>query len=229
MTMFEVEGLPARWERSGTMKGRPMCVLAHGAGASMYSPFMEHVAAELVAREICVLRFHFPYMEIATQTERRRPPGPARRLLATWREILARVGKMRGRGPLLIGGKSMGGRYASMIAAAGEAPRASGLVYLGYPLHPPGKPEKLRADHLPDVPMPQLFVQGSKDKLCRPDLLEAVLKRVPNARLHEVHGADHSLAKSRKRPFEGSDAWLDVVAGFAHDVGRVSGGRERSP
>ncbi len=218
MGMFEVDGREARWERAGTMRGRPMFVFAHGAGASMHSPFMEHVTDGLVERGVCVVRFHFPYMELATQTERRRPPDPAARLLATWREVLALVRKMRGRGPLVIGGKSMGGRYASMLAAAGDAPDALGLVYLGYPLHPAGKPEKLRSDHLASVPAPQLFVSGTKDKLCEPALLRGVLKELPNARLVSVRGGDHSLATSRKKPFDGSDGWLDEIAEFIREI-----------
>lgn len=184
----------------------------------MDSPFMDHVTAGLVARGLAVIRFHFPYMELAQTSGKRRPPDPAKRLLATWRAMLERVAKMRGRGPLVIGGKSMGGRIASMLAAAGDAPEARGLVYLGYPLHPPGKPEKLRADHLPDIEVPQLFVQGSKDSLADLTLLRRVLKKVPKARLLEVEGGDHSLAPSRKDPFRGSDAWLDAIAEFVNEV-----------
>ncbi len=218
MGTLEVEDRPVSWVRTGTMKGRPLFVFAHGAGAPMTHPFMDHVAHGLVDRGTCVLRFHFPYMELAQTSGKRRAPDPAKRLLATWRAMLDLVKKMRGSGPVVIGGKSMGGRMASLLAAAGDAPEACGLVYLGYPLHPAGKPEKLRAEHLSEVPAPQLFVQGSKDKLCDPKKLRRILKKIPDARVVLVKGGGHSLARSRKRPFEGSDAWLDEVAEFIRDV-----------
>lgn len=218
MGTLAVEDRVVSWVRTGTMKGHPLFVFAHGAGAPMTHPFMDHVAHGLVERGICVLRFHFPYMELAVASGKKRPPDPAKRLLATWRAMIDRVNEMRGSGPVVIGGKSMGGRMASVLAAAGDAPEACGLVYIGYPLHPPGKPDKLRAGHLSEVPVPQIFVQGSKDRLCDPKRLGRILRKIPGARLVVVKGGDHSLAKSRKRPFEGSDAWLDEIAEFIRDV-----------
>lgn len=218
MPTFDVDGRRVRWMRTGPMKDRPLFVLAHGAGAPMTHPFLSHAAHGLVERDVCVVRFNFPYMELAVRTGKRRAPDRAPRLLSAWRSMLDVVETMRGRGPVVIGGKSMGGRMASMLAAAGDAPTACGLVYLGYPLHPPGRPEALRADHLRDVPVPQLFVQGSKDKLCEPGRLGRVLAKIPDARLVMLEGADHSLATSRAEPFEGSDAWLDEVAEFIGDV-----------
>lgn len=217
MPTFEVEGRETRWERSGPLRGRPLLVLAHGAGAPMTSAFMEHVADGLVERELCVVRFHFPYMDEMQRTGKRRGPDPARRLLATWRAMLDIVAKMRGKSGVAIGGKSMGGRYASMLAAAGDAPEAKACVYFGYPLHPPGRPEKLRAAHLADVPVPQLFIQGDKDELAKPKILAKVLAKLPQARLVRVEGGDHSLATSRKDPLAGSDAWLDEAALFIRE------------
>lgn len=195
-------------------------VLAHGAGASYRSPFMAAAAAGLAGRGLGVLRFHFPYMERAEREGRRRPPGPQRRLLATWRAILE---SLDGAPALVVGGKSMGGRMASMVLAeAGDAApwleRVRGAVYLGYPLHPPGKPDRLRADHLARVPVPQLFVQGSRDSLATLDRLRPVVDALPDARLEVLEGADHSLARSRKDPLGLADAWLDVVATFVRDV-----------
>ncbi|MEC7523341.1 MAG: alpha/beta family hydrolase [Myxococcota bacterium] len=215
---LEVEGRPLSWVRDGAVKDRSLVVLAHGAGAPYTHPFMVRAAEGLVARGCCVMRFHFPYMEAAQREGKRRGPDPQRRLLASWRAVLDVAAKTRGRGPLVIGGKSMGGRMASMLLAAGDATEAVGAVYLGYPLHPPGKPEKLRADHLADVPVPQLFVQGAKDKLCDPKRLRAVLKRLDRAEHLELQGADHSLARSRKAPLEGADVWLDAVADFVRRV-----------
>ncbi|MCB9597542.1 MAG: dienelactone hydrolase family protein [Sandaracinaceae bacterium] len=217
MPAFEVDGREASWVRTGQLRNRPLFVFAHGAGAPMTSPFMEQVADGLVERDVCVVRFQFPYMEQIVQTGARRGPDPARRLLATWRAVLDVASKMRGRGAIVIGGKSMGGRYASMLAAEGGAPEARACVYFGYPLHPPGRPEKLRADHLARVPVPQLFVQGTKDKLCEPKLLKRALASIPAARVVSVKGADHSLSVSRKDPMKGSDAWLDEAALFIRE------------
>lgn len=215
---FEVEGRPVSWVRDGALRGRPLVVLAHGAGAPYTHPFMVRAAEGLAARGCCVVRFHFPYMEAAQREGRRRGPDPQRRLLATWRAMLDRAVALRGRGPLVIGGKSMGGRMASMLLAAGDAPEAVGAVYLGYPLHPPGKPEKLRAAHLGDVPVPQLFVQGARDKLCDPARLRPVLRGLRDVEHLELEGADHSLARSRKAPLADADVWLDAVAAFVERV-----------
>ena len=111
---------------------------------------------------------------------------------------------------------------ASMLLADGRAPEAVGAVYLGYPLHPPGRPERLRADHLPDVTVPQLFLSGTKDPLCDLARLRPVLRRIgPSARLVTVEGGDHSLAVRRKEPMLGSDAWLDEMADFVRRVTRA--------
>jgi len=133
MLTFDVDGRQVRWMRTGPMKDRPLLVLVRGAGAPMTHPFRSHTAHGLVGRAVCVVRFNFPYMELAVHTGRRRGPDPALRLLATWRAMLDVVKKMRGHGPVVIGGKSMGGRMASVLAAGGRATEACGLVYLGYP------------------------------------------------------------------------------------------------
>ncbi|WP_127130998.1 alpha/beta family hydrolase [Georgenia sp. SYP-B2076] len=221
---LEVDGRPVSWRRDGALAGRPLLVLAHGAGAPYTSPFMELAAQGLVGRGLCVVRFHFPSMEEAQRTGRRRPPDPAARMLTTWRAMVDCALAMRRHGPLVIGGKSMGGRMASMLLAQGRAPETVGAVYLGYPLHPAGRPEKLRAVHLADVPVPQLFVQGEKDPLCRPALLRAALAGVRGARHLEIPGADHSLARSRKDPAAGADEWLDAVAAFVHEVAATPAG-----
>jgi predicted alpha/beta-hydrolase family hydrolase len=212
---FLVDGKRANWLRDGTVAGRPLVVLAHGAGAPLTSPFMEGVARGLVKRGMAGARFHFPYMEDFVQMGKRRPPNPQKLLLNTWESMLQTAARWRNVGPLVLAGKSMGGRMASVLLAEERAPQAVAAVYLGYPLHPPRKPEKLRSEHLPDVPVPQLFVSGSKDNLCRLDLLEPVLKELGRkGRLHVVEGGDHSLCVNRKNPLQGSDAWLDVVASF---------------
>ena len=212
---FTVDGRPASWVRDGTMSGRPLVLLAHGAGAPLDSPFMVGTAAGLVSRGLCVARFNFPYMETRVREGSRRPPDRAPRLLDAWRRMLDVATRWRGHGPVVLAGKSMGGRMASMLLAEGRAPEAVGAVYLGYPLHPPGKPEKLRADHLPDVRVPQLFLSGTKDPLCDLSLLRPILRRLgTSASLVTVERGDHSLAMKRKEPMLGSDAWLDEMAAF---------------
>lgn len=224
MSTLDVDGRTIRFVRDGKLSGRPLFLLAHGAGAPFTSPFMEGTARGLAARGLSVIRFHFPYMEEAQRMGTKRAPDPARRLLATWRAMLDRASRMRKRGPLVIGGKSMGGRMASMLLAGGNPFGVRGAVYLGYPLHPPGRPEKLRAAHLADVTVPQLFVQGEKDRLCEPERLAPILRELHDARLVEVAGADHSLARSRRDPMEGADEWLDAVAEFVNEVTLASWG-----
>ena len=164
-------------------------VLGHGAGAGQRSPFMASTAQALAARGIVTATFDFPYM-----TARRKLPDPAAVLEQAWRDAIAAAGEepaFRGL-PLYIGGKSMGGRIASQAAAAGELPIA-GLVYLGYPLHPPGKPQQRRDAHLPSIAAPMLFVQGTRDAFGTADEIRGILPRLQRAELHEVEGGDHSF------------------------------------
>jgi predicted alpha/beta-hydrolase family hydrolase len=132
--------------------------LAHGAGAPMDSPFMETVAAGLASAGWRVARFEFPYMAARRADGRRRPPDREPVLRATWLAVIARLGAAR----TVIGGKSMGGRIASLVA---DDAGVRGLVCLGYPFHPPGKPDRLRTGHLADLRTPTLIVQGERDAL----------------------------------------------------------------
>jgi uncharacterized protein len=162
-------------------------VLAHGAGSGMRAPFMAGVAEGVGRLGVATLRFEFPYMQAG-----RRAPDRPQVLLDSWREAFAEgVERADGR-PVFAGGKSMGGRIASMAAAEGMP--AAGLLFLGYPLHPPGRPEKIRDAHLDAVTAPMLFMQGSRDPFARPDLLAGVIARLgPRARYVEVTGGDHSF------------------------------------
>ncbi|BFM16957.1 hypothetical protein R50073_31400 [Maricurvus nonylphenolicus] len=178
-------------------KDAPLFVLAHGAGAPMDSPFM-HTMAELLAdRDIGVVRFEFPYMVERRENGKKRPPNKQDVLLETWREVIAELG---GPNKLIIGGKSMGGRMASLIA---DEQQVAGLVCLGYPFHPPGKPEKLRTEHLQDLQTPSLIVQGTRDKL---------------GDLEEVEGYDLSSAIELLWLEDGDhDLKPRVKSGFTHD------------
>jgi uncharacterized protein len=165
-------------------------ILGPGAGAGQTSVFMVEFANGLAARGIDAVTFNFLYGE-----EGRRIPDPNDRLEACYRAVIAAVRQqmMSSGDRLTIGGKSMGGRIASQVAAAGIGELA-GLVFLGYPLHPPGRPDRLRAAHLPDIEAPMLFVQGSRDAFGTPDELRPILARLPaSAALHVIEGADHSF------------------------------------
>jgi predicted alpha/beta-hydrolase family hydrolase len=140
-------------------EGARTVVLAHGAGAPMDSPFMTHVAEALAAEGLRTVRFEFPYMQQRRRSGRRRGPDRGEVLAETWRAVIERLG---GAGELVIGGKSLGGRIASMIA---DDVGARGLVCLGYPFHPPRKPEVLRVAHLRELETPTLVVQGTRDAL----------------------------------------------------------------
>lgn len=165
----------------------PTVVLAHGAGAPMDSPFMSSVAKGLAERGLRVARFEFPYMR-ARRTGGRRPPDREPVLRAAWKAVIEELG---GAGRLVIGGKSMGGRMASLVADE-AGPR--GLVCLGYPFHPPGQPEKLRTAHLEHLATPTLIVQGTRDPFGTPEDVAgyALSSRI---RIHWIEGGDHSMKK----------------------------------
>jgi len=141
-------------------------VLAHGAGAPMDSPFMTIVAEGVAAAGWRVVRFEFPYMAIRRETGKKKPPDRAPVLLETWQTVINDLGADIGAGRLVIGGKSMGGRIASLVA---DDAGVRGLVCLGYPFHPPGKPEKLRTEHLAALATPTLILQGERDTFGRAD------------------------------------------------------------
>ncbi|HMB69081.1 MAG TPA: alpha/beta family hydrolase [bacterium] len=163
-------------------------VLAHGAGAPMTHPFLAAVAHGLAARRIATFRYNFPYME----SGKRRPDVP-RVLEGTVRSAVAAANEAAGDLPFLAGGKSMGGRITSQAAAQAPLPNVRGIVFLGFPLHPPGKPATTRGDHLAGVSVPMLFLQGTRDNLADLDLLKEVLRPNRSATLHVVQGADHSF------------------------------------
>ena len=175
----------AKPERLGTT-----LILGHGAGADQLSSFMRLYAAGLAQRGFDVLTFNFVYKE-----QRRGAPDQKAKLESCYNAVIdaARAHRKLKANRVVIGGKSMGGRISSQVAAAGAGDLA-GLVFLGYPLHPPGKPEQLRAAHLKDVRAPMLFVQGSRDAFGTGDELRSVIKesKLP-ATLYLIEGGDHSF------------------------------------
>lgn len=164
-------------------------ILGHGAGANQLSPFMKLFATSLAERGFDAVTFNFIYKELG-----RGAPDPKAKLERCYLAVIdALVANKKLKGNrLVIGGKSMGGRIASQVAAQREA--VSALIFLGYPLHPPGNPEKSRDEHLPEVKAPMLFVQGARDPFGSPEELRAVIKKHHlNATLHLIEGGDHSF------------------------------------
>jgi predicted alpha/beta-hydrolase family hydrolase len=169
-------------------------ILAHGAGAGQRSPFVTDLASGVAARGLDVITFNFPYAE-----QNRRIPDRQEVLGACYRAVAAaaRLAVPSARIALFIGGKSMGGRIATHVAAADPALQIRGLVLLGYPLHPPGRPERRRDAHLPHVRRPTLIIQGSRDAFGTPEELAPVcLGMSPAPTLHVVAGGDHSFKVS---------------------------------
>src|SRR5947207_4068215 len=168
---------------------RLLYVLAHGAGAGMRHPFLESIAQRLAARGIATLRYQFPYMERRAG----RPDSPAI-AAATVRAAVAEAARVAPGLPLVAGGKSFGGRMTSTAQAEAPLPGVRGLLFLGFPLHPPGKPGDKRAEHLDRVQIPMLFLQGDRDEFADLKLLKPVVKRLgERAKLHLVEGGDHSF------------------------------------
>ncbi|MDQ0769224.1 putative alpha/beta-hydrolase family hydrolase [Pseudarthrobacter defluvii] len=189
-------------------------VVAHGAGAGREHPFLRGFSDALNSLGLATLRFNFPYMEAGRKFPDR-PPGA----IAAWRAAMdtarGQAAANHDRGPVWAAGKSFGGRMASMAVADGMD--AAGLVYLGYPLHAPGKPEKLRDEHLYGLAVPMLFLQGTRDTFATSGILADVVSRIgPNAVLQWVEGGDHSFAVAgKKRPADEVGASMSVpVAEF---------------
>jgi uncharacterized protein len=170
-------------------------VVAHGAGAGMEHPFIAGFAHACVGEGLATLRFNFPYVEAG-----RRAPDPEAALRDAWRAAFeAAAARSAGR-PVWASGKSLGGRIASMAVADGEVP-AAGLVFLGYPLHPPGKPERLRDEHLDRIQVPMLFLQGTQDPFATAELLAGIIDRLGDrAEIVWFEGGGHSFeVRGRKR------------------------------
>jgi uncharacterized protein len=192
---------------------RACLVLAHGAGAGMSHPFMETVATGLADRAIATLRYQFPYMEKGGK----RPDTPAVAHAAV-RAAVGEAARLCPELPLLAGGKSFGGRMSSQAQAIAPLPGVGGLVFLGFPLHPPGKPSIERAAHLAAVKIPMLFLQGTRDEFAALHLLQPVVEDLGSrASLHLVTDGDHSLhvpARSGRKSKDVMAEVLDTVAAW---------------
>lgn len=180
-------------------------VLAPGAGSGFDHPFLVGLAGALYDAQVATLRFNFLYREAG-----RKLPDRAPKAIDTWRAAHAAATDLSPGLPVWAGGKSFGGRMASMAVAEGMP--AAGLVLLGYPLHPPGKPEKLRDEHLYGIDRPMLFVQGTRDPFGSPDEFAPVLQRITAATFHLVDGANHSFeVRGATRPAAEIGAALAAV------------------
>ncbi|MGB2868392.1 MAG: alpha/beta family hydrolase [Bacteroidota bacterium] len=171
-----------------------LCVLGHGAGAGMRHPFMESISEKLARHNVGTFRFQFPYME-----QRLKRPDPKPIIMATIRAAVDAAQSLAGGLPLFLGGKSFGGRMSSTAIAEKQVVGIRGVIFIGFPLHPPGDPSTKRADHLFDVELPMLFLQGTRDKLADLELLRPICKKLrPRVTLHVVDGADHSFHVPKK-------------------------------
>jgi len=198
-------------------------VLAHGAGANMEHAFMSEMAGRLYAEGIATLRYNFPYMEAAGKTGRRgRPDSPAL-LTATVRAAVERAAKLAEDLPLVAGGKSMGGRMTSQAQAAEALPGVKGLMFLGFPLHAPGRDGAVRAAHLSDVKVPMLFLQGTRDTLANLELMREVTGGLGRrATLAVVDGGDHSFKVLKRSGRNAGEVMEEITSTAVAFVRRIA-------
>jgi len=199
---------------------RCLYVFGHGAGAGMRHAFMDACAELLADRGVATFRYQFPYMEAG-----RKAPNPARMLVKTVRSAVVAAESLVPDLPLLAGGKSMGGRMTSTAASTEALGPVRGLAFFGFPLHAPGRDSSDRGDHLRDVGMPMLFLQGTRDKLANLDLLRPLLDEVePSPTLHIVDGADHGFHVLKRSGRTDDDVLVEMCDSFAVWAEAVLGG-----
>lgn len=197
----------------GPRRAKATVVLAHGAGAPMDSPFMQFFAEQLAARKLRVVRFEFPYMRQRRETGRQRPPDRQPILLDQWKAVLDQLNDKH----VLIGGKSMGGRMASLIA---EESAVRGLICLGYPFHPPGKLDRLRIDPLCELSRPALILQGERDPFGTRNEVSAY-PLSSTIELYWLPDGDHSFKPRKKSGRTEEQNWLEAVEAIDDFVQRV--------
>ena len=212
-------------ERAGDISGlllrpdgaRLLYVLAHGAGAGMRHPFLELLAQRLAEQRIATLRYQFPYME-----QRARRPDPPAVAAATVRAAVIEAARVAQGLPLVAGGKSFGGRMTSTAQAEAPLPGVRGLVFLGFPLHPPGRPGDSRAEHLAQVRIPMLFLQGDRDEFADLKLLKPVVSRLgERATLHLAEGGDHSFKVLKRSGKTEADVMGELADAMVDWTGRL--------
>ena len=182
-------------------------ILAHGAGNDMNSSFISHLHEALAQKGMMTVKFNFPYTERGRKAPDRTPV-----LEATWRSVATSVRNDTDLAPnqVFFAGKSLGGRIASHLATEGEA--CAGLVFFGYPLHPPNRKETLRANHLQSIRCPMLFIQGTRDALCDLELLDSTLKQLDAAStLHRIEAGDHSFKVLKRLGRSEQSVWEEIV------------------
>jgi predicted alpha/beta-hydrolase family hydrolase len=215
----ETESVSGLLYRAATSeRARATLLLGHGAGANQTHRLMVHFAGGLASRGIDTATFNFLYTE-----KGRSAPDRGDKLEACYRAAIAAVRQIKDikAHALVIGGKSMGGRIASQVAAAG-LDDLSGLVFLGYPLHPPGKPDQLRSKHLGRIRAPMLFIQGSRDSFGTPDELRPIIEEssLP-AKLYEVEGGDHSFKVPKRSPATQEQVYENVMDEITRWIARI--------
>jgi predicted alpha/beta-hydrolase family hydrolase len=194
---------------NGSESAFSVLVLAHGAGADMNHEFMAYFAEQLGSDDLAVARFNFRYIDAGKRAPDKQPV-----LESTYNDVVQGIVDDRSPQRLFIGGKSMGGRIGSHIVASGT--QANGLVYLGYPLHPPGRPERIRDVHLGDIKAPQLFVEGTRDPFCPLDTLREVIgKRKLKADVVVIDDGDHSLKVRKSSGRSTRQAWDEAISSVA--------------
>ncbi|AUD79544.1 alpha/beta hydrolase [Kangiella profundi] len=184
-------------------------IFAHGAGADSSSEFMQSMAKLISHPDIEVVLFDFPYMLKRQQTGKKSPPDRMPKLLEAYKQQILELGKGR---KIFIGGKSMGGRVASMIA---DDEQVSGLICMGYPFHPPGKPDKLRTEHLQSLRTPTLILQGTRDPFGKPDEV-ASYDLSPTIKVQWLENGNHSLETLKRSEISTEESW-QIAAKFAQD------------
>lgn len=210
------------WEPTLDASDAPLVVLAHGAGSGPESALHVAVAEALVAQGSPVASFAFAYRAAG-----RRAPDPPARLRSAWQDVIAEVAAAHSERRLVLGGRSMGGRIASLLVAEGQV--CAGLVLLGYPLHPAGRPERLRTAHWPDLAVPLLFVSGDRDALCDREQFahaRATLPASTPVAAHVLAGADHSFTTRARAERTDHDVLADAAGIVAHWIARLP---ERTP
>jgi uncharacterized protein len=213
LTVTVQEGLRVSARLARPAAARCCYVLAHGAGAGMDHPFMSVASRELAALGIATLRYQFPYMERGS-----RRPDPPPLCHATVRAAVAEAARLTPGLPLFAGGRSFGGRMTSQAQSLEPLPGVRGLAFLGFPLHPAGKPSSARGEHLAQVRIPMLFLQGTRDALAERARMEALVALLgARATLHSVEDADHSFhvpARSGRADTEVRSALLRAIAAW---------------